>query len=85
MTEQMKLSSSWGRVVRSPIPKHGEVIVMSGVQFEDGKERIVVGFDITPEQVAELDVAITQQDEADDRLRAQIDEINALMTKGSGR
>lgn len=77
-----KLSSDWGRVVRSPIPERGQVIVMSREQFADGKDRIIVGYDVTPEQVTEMEAAIKLRDEADDRLRAKIDAINALMTKG---
>ncbi|WP_405375939.1 MULTISPECIES: hypothetical protein [unclassified Microbacterium] len=89
MTEQAptqsKLSSDWGRVVRSPVPKRGEVVVMSGVQFKDGKDRVIVGYDITPEQVVELDAALTQRDEAEERLQRMISAINALMAKGAQR
>jgi hypothetical protein len=39
---EMKFSASTERVTRSSLLEEGEVIVMDGVMFEDGRQRIVV-------------------------------------------
>lgn len=75
----MKLSGTWGRVVRSPIPERGQVIVMAGEQFEDGKDRIIVGFDVSPDAAHDLDRLITARDEAYERMQRLIAAINATM------
>lgn len=80
----MKLSASTPRVTRSPIPERGQAFVMSGEQFEDGRQRIVVGYAVTPEDAQELGRILDARDEAQERLTAYIKKINALMT-GAGR
>ena len=79
----MKLSAQTARITRSPIPERGQVIVMSGEQFEDGKQRIVVGYDVSPENVVKLTDALVAREAADERMQAAIDAINALMHQPS--
>jgi hypothetical protein len=78
----MKLQSTWGRVVRSPIPDRGQAIIMAGDQFEDGLYRVVVGYDVSPETVSEIEAAIEDRE----RVVAMVNAINALLrdhTNGS--
>lgn len=75
----MKLSASTPRVTRSPIPERGQVVVMNGDQFEDGRQRIVVGYDVTPDDAQELGCILDARDAAQERLTAYIEKINALM------
>lgn len=78
----MKLSASTPRVTRSPIPERGQVIVMNGDQFEDGRQRVVVGYDVLPEQADEIGRLLTERDDARDILDRKVAAINALMSVG---
>lgn len=71
----MKLRSDWARVVRSPIPERGEAYIMSGEEFEDGKRRIIVGYDVPKETVDALNEAI----EDAEKLQRMVDAVNALL------
>lgn len=79
----MKLSASTPRVTRSPIPERGQVIVMDGDQFEDGRQRIVVGYDILPSQADDLGRVLDERDDAQDRLDRLVAAINAIMTRAA--
>lgn len=77
----LKLSSSTPRVTRSPIPERGQVVVMNGEQFEDGRQRIVVGYDVTPEDAQELGRILDARDAEQERLDALLASINAMMAR----
>lgn len=78
--ETLRLSASTPRVTRSPIPERGQAVLMSGDLFADGRQRIVVGYDVTPEDAQELGRILDDRDEAQERLAVYIEKINALMT-----
>lgn len=84
MSEQefVKFKSTWPRVVRSPLVSDGQAIVMGGECFEDGLQRVVVGYGITPEQVAELTAAI-EDSERVTRLAEAINRLLPSRTSGS--
>lgn len=77
----MKLSASTPRVTRSPIPEPGQVIVMNGDQFEDGRQRIVVGYDILPSQADDLGRILDERDDAQERLDRLVTSINSIMSR----
>lgn len=73
--EALKFASTRPRVARSPIPERGQAFVMDGDLFEDGLRRVVVGYDVTPEQVAEITAAI----EEGERVARLVDAINSFI------
>lgn len=77
----MKLSNTWGRVVRSPIPKRGEAFLMAGSQFEDGLYRVIVGLDVSPETVAEIEAHIADPE----RVQRIVEGLNALLRNHPNR
>lgn len=78
----MKLSASTPRVTRSPVPERGQAIVMDGDLFEDGRQRIVVGYDVLPEYADDLGRRMDERDAAQERLDRLLAAVNALMGDG---
>lgn len=54
--------STWPRVVRSPEVGDNQAFIIGGDCFKDGLRRVIVGYGITPDQVAELTAAIEDRE-----------------------
>lgn len=81
----MKFPASTPRVVQSPIPEPGEAVAISGKAFEDGKRRVVVGRDVSPEFVAKLEAALDDSDREAERVRSLVAVVNDLFSPRPAR
>ena len=75
----MKLPTKAPRVTRSTHVHKSQMIAFNGEQFEDGKIRYVVSYDMTAENIEKLTEALISREEADAKLQKAIDTINAVL------
>lgn len=64
-----RLPASTPLVSLSPLVEGNDVIVIGGEQFEDGRRRLVVGTHVEKDTVTKLEVALTQIEYEDGRIR----------------
>jgi hypothetical protein len=66
---EIRFPATTPRVSRSQSLYATDVIVVEGVQFEDGQRRIVVGPDITDDTIKALATALIEMDHRDAAIR----------------
>lgn len=66
---EMRFPSSTPRVSRSAVLGGKDVVLIDGVQFEDGMRRLVVGPDISDDSMAALASALSEIDGRDGAIR----------------
>lgn len=65
----VRLPASTPMVCLSPLVQGNDVIAIGGVQFEDGRRRLVVGQHVHKDTVAKLETALAHIEYEDGRIR----------------
>lgn len=73
---EIRFPATTPRVTRSAVLGGKEVILIDGVQFEDGDRRLVVGSEVSDESMKALELALREIDNRDATVRW----VNDLLT-----
>lgn len=78
---EMRFPGKTPRVSRSAVLGGKEVILIDGVQFEDGERRLVVGPEVSDDSMKALELALREIDNRDAAVRW----VNDLLTGHTNR